>query len=294
MKHLCACFTLASCSHALADALPQEAPDSALCDTPDSQAPAQTALLQVAKSASLDMQLSQIRTQACATLVGTSFKSGAEAALDENGYRETAQLNCHHEMSFFVRREAMRQGFDICDLSDLHGFVHWYDNTNDAKTYAEMADEISRVATSHCPWLGRLGQPCPPKGPNCGDFPPCPAVFPPNSQPGAFALLNEEGYAAVARRCCRFEMEQFLRREIDRQGFFVCDEGGFLGLLHWYDCENDYQNYAHMVEEVNFGATKAPCLWLGPKGGACPPRAPNCPRVEEPEPTAHRRRTSCR
>jgi hypothetical protein len=235
-------------------------------------------------------------SHACAALAGKSYVSGSVALLSDVGYHQTAQLCCHHEMSLFVRREIARQGFDLCDESDLHGFVHWYDCSNDARTYMEMQNEIAGVIASHCPWLGRLSN-CPEKGQNCGNFPDCPVEFPEFSLSGGSAQLNEEGYTKVAQRCCRFEMEQFVRRVIDQQFFFVCDEGGLVGLLHWYDCVNDDQTYERLTQEIAFAQSGAPCPWLGKKGSDCPPRGPNCKSADGPEPdgpAAHRRRTSCR
>jgi hypothetical protein len=223
--------------------------------------------------------------------------SGAIAPLDENGYQQVAELCCHHEMSKFVRREIQRQGFQVCDLSDLHGFVHWYDCTDDRpKTFAEMTAEIAAVPSTACPWLG-TGEICPEKGPNCHDFPPCPETFPANSLPGATAPLDEAGYAAVALRCCHVEMEKYVTRIMDRLGFALCGpEGSLQGFLHWFDCPDDGQTYAKIEEGLRMGRSGLPplCPWLGGVGEPCPARGHNCPIVEVAEPEAHRRRTACR
>merc|ERR1719375_957707 len=115
------------------------------------------------KTCSYDLQGDQDGSKKCEHLEALgSFISGSVATLDEAGYQQTAELCCHHEMSLFVRREIARQGFDVCDLSDLHGFVHWYDCSKDSvrtderergddkKTYAELSAEIAGVMTS--PW----------------------------------------------------------------------------------------------------------------------------------------------
>jgi len=229
----------------------------------------------------------------CASLVGRKYVHGSKASLNENGYQQVAALCCHHEMSLFIRREIANQGLDICDLSDLHGFVHWYDCVTDGKTYLQLKEDISLVMSSHCPWLGHLPN-CPKKGKNCFDFGPCPTEFPEKSCAGSSAALSTGGYHAVALRCCHFEMEQFLRREIKRQGLVVCGESDLFGLLHWYDCPDDNQTYTHMKQEVKHAWRGSPCPWLAKTGDACPKRGPNCPVVEVPEPVAHRRRTSCR
>lgn len=232
----------------------------------------------------------------CASLKGKKYVSGREADLDEAGYQQTAKLCCHHEMSLFVRREIARQGFDVCDLSDLHGFVHWYDCSNDKKSYKEMKKEIAGVMDSACPWLGHLPK-CPKKDPeHCGRIAKCSATFPAKSQAGSTAPLTTAGYSAVALRCCQKDMEQFVRREIARQNFYVCDEGAFKGFLHWFDCSDDGQSYAKLKEGIVIARSGLPpmCPWLATKGGKCPPKGHNCPVVEVPEPAAHRRRQACR
>jgi len=237
----------------------------------------------------------------CSHLQGKKYTSGREAALDEAGYQQVAKLCCHHEMSLFVRREIARQGFDVCDLSDLHGFVHWYDCTkagaDDKKTYAEMRKEIAGVMKTACPWLGHLPF-CPKKDPvHCGRIATkCAGTPPANALAGSTAPLSTAGYAAVALRCCHNDMAKYVRREIDRQGFRVCDEGSFQGFLHWFDCTDDDQSYEALKEGLVIARSGLPpmCPWLGDVGQACPPTGHNCPVVEVPEPAAHRRRIACR
>merc|ERR1719326_1780814 len=257
----------------LVSAVPQVRAEDELqdkaCEVPDVQAPASSsALLQVqahkdaplshnallqteeareGRQCSYQLQGDQDGSKPCASLKGKKYISGRLATLDEAGYEETAELCCHHEMSLFVRREIARQGFDVCDLSDLHGFVHWYDCTNDKKTYGEMRKEIADVMGTACPWLGHLPN-CPRKDPeHCGRIASkCAAT--PNSLAGSTAPLSPQGYAAVAIRCCHRDMAQFVRREIDRQGFHVCDEGSFQGFLHWFDCTDDDQSYEALKE----------------------------------------------
>jgi len=256
------------------------------------------------KTCSYQLQGDQDGSQVCVHLQKlASYTSGASATLDQEGYEQTAELCCHHEMSLFVRREIERQGFDVCDLSDLHGFVHWYDCSNDMpKTFAEMQAEIAGVMTGNCPWLGHLPN-CPVKGENCYEFPSCqPESFPADSQAGSSALLDEAGYQAVAKRCCHTEMEQFVRRQIDAMGFQICEPAALQGYLHWFDCSSqtdkgdDHQTLEKLKEGLVMGRSGLPplCPWLGGVGEACPPTGHNCPVVEVPEPDAHRRRTACR
>jgi len=280
------------------------------------------------KTCSYELVGDQDGSTACAHLQElASFTSGADAALDEEGYQQTANLCCHHEMSLFVRREIEKQGFDVCDTSDLHGFVHWYDCSsdsertderragNDLKTFAQMQAEIAAVMTGACPWLGHLSN-CPVKGENCHEFPAChPEAFPADSEAGSSAPLDEAGYVAVAKRCCNKEMEPYVRRQIEAMGFQVCDDGSLQGFLHWFDCSSDdsvhdrfhahdefgdhfddAQTFQKLKEGLVMARSGLPplCPWLGDVGATCPPRGHNCPIVEVPEPAAHRRRSACR
>jgi len=285
------------------------------CEMPDAQVPSSSSsLLQAhakkedpdshksislsgeARTCSFQLVGDQDGSKPCASLKGKKFISGSAATLDEAGYQATAKLCCHHEMSLFVRREIASQGFDVCDLPDLHGFVHWYDCANDIKTYAEMKTEIAGVMTSACPWLGHLPN-CPAKDPvHCGVIAKCPATFPADSLPGDIAPLSAAGYTGVALRCCQSDMEKFILREIARQGFAVCDQGAFKGFLHWFDCKTDKQTYEQLEEGLVIARSGLPpmCPWLGDAGQACPPKGHNCPVVEVAEPAAHRRRSACR
>lgn len=247
-------------------------------------------------SCSYNLVGDQDGSKPCRKLKGKKYTSGRNATLDEDGYQETAKLCCHHEMSLFVRREIKRQKLEWCDLSDLHGFVHWYDCPNDKKTYKEMKEEIAGVIDTACPWLTKKGESCPKKDPvHCGVIAKS-CKKPAGSQAGSSAPLSQEGYAAVAKRCCHTEMEAFIRRQIKNQSFVVCDEGAFNGFLHWFDCTNDHQTFEQLEEGLVMARSGLPpmCPWLGSKRKACPPKGHNCPVVEVAEPAAHRRRYACR
>lgn len=299
MSQYIALFLLVTAScHAFAS---QEVQDEA-CEASDIQEPSGgSALLQLqaakdnATMCSYQLVGDQDGSKPCAKLSGKKYTSGKEATLDEAGYQQTAKLCCHHEMSLFVRREIKRQGLDVCDLSDLHGFVHWYDCPNDKKSYAEMKNEIAGVMSTPCPWLGHLPA-CPKRDPkHCGVVAES-SSSPAGSLAGDTAPLSEAGYAGVALACKNTEMEKFVRREIGRQNFHICDEGAFQGFLAWFDCKTDDQSYEKLKEGLVIARSGLPpmCPWLGSNGKECPPKGHNCPVVELPEPEAHRRRSACR
>lgn len=250
-----------------------------------------SALLQVRKAkvcaSSVESQANEDGSQPCAHSMGRAGP-GFTADLDEEGYQRTAKTCCHNQMRKFVQREIERQGLTICDLSDLHGFVHWYDCDNDDKTFAEMQAEIAGVEGSTCPWLATLAADCPrlKKGENCFDEKPCRDIPLPIGHPtGKSAELDEDGYAAVALRCCYSEMEEFVLREIGRQRFSVCDdawgEGSLQGFLRWFDCTDDGQTYEKLrqgIATARHGIAPL-CPWLTDRGLQCDPdrTGTNCP-----------------
>lgn len=155
-----------------------------------------------------------------------------------------------------------------------------------------MRSEISRVKSSVCPWLGHKPN-CPKKGENCGAFSRCSNVQVAGAQSGDTATLTENGYKAVALMCCKDDMEAYIRREITRQGYDVCDDAGLLGTVHWFDCDRDKRTYKELKQEIARAAT-GHCPWLG-KFPNCPPKGWNCVDWDTIQngAGAHRRRTHC-
>jgi len=61
---------------------------------------------------------------------------------------------------------------------------------------------------------------------------------------GAAAPLNEDGYGAVADRCCQAEMQEFIRRHMADLNLEVCEEAGMLGIVPYHSCEKGPQTFA--------------------------------------------------
>merc|ERR1719262_252305 len=52
------------------------------------------------------------------------------------------------------------------------------------------------------------------------------------------APFSEEGYQAVAEKCCTADMDTYIRRVIkEHLKWEICNEYGLLGLVPWYSCE---------------------------------------------------------
>merc|ERR1719181_2701650 len=54
---------------------------------------------------------------------------------------------------------------------------------------------------------------------------------------GAAAPLDENGYAAVADRCCQAEMEAFMSRAAFDLNIELCQQGGMEGMAPFHTCE---------------------------------------------------------
>jgi hypothetical protein len=86
--------------------------------------------------------------------------------------------------------------------------------------------------------------------------------------------LPPEDYNKTVEKCCVTDMMEFIREEIEKQGFFVCSEGSLAGMAIWHDCANDNSSYAGVLAGIEKGKT-GKCKWIG--------NDPNCdkPPVEE-------------
>jgi len=77
---------------------------------------------------------------------------------------------------------------------------------------------------------------------------------------GASADLTEGGYVAVASSCCVAEMEEFARRVVADLDLVICDEGGLSGTVGFHTCENGWQSFAKLSEDIKNGQ-HGQCAW---------------------------------
>jgi len=100
---------------------------------------------------------------------------------------------------------------------------------------------------------------------------------------GAAAPLSEDGYAAVADRCCQAEMLEFIRRQVVNQGFEVCNEDGLTGIAPWHSCSKGPQTFDALTADLLKDSADR-CRWLAPTG-SCAARPADCPEfTTEPIP----------
>jgi len=94
---------------------------------------------------------------------------------------------------------------------------------------------------------------------------------------GAAAPLNEEGFSAVADRCCDAEMKEFITRVIFHNNLQVCEESGLLGFIPWHSCGAVERSFVKLETQLLQAATST-CPWVQNIGAACEalPGPPAC------------------
>jgi len=99
---------------------------------------------------------------------------------------------------------------------------------------------------------------------------------------GAAAPLNEEGYSAVADRCCQAEMQVFIRRHMSDLNLEVCDDAGLLGIVPYHSCEKGPQTFAKLTADL-LADSISRCTWLAESVNqtgvdSCKPPPEDCPK----------------
>jgi len=92
---------------------------------------------------------------------------------------------------------------------------------------------------------------------------------------GAGAPLNEEGYFAVADRCCQAEMKVFISRQVLNLGLEICDENGLHGIVPYHSCEAGPQTFAKLTADLLENVERR-CTWIA-KDGECKLKPEDCP-----------------
>jgi len=94
---------------------------------------------------------------------------------------------------------------------------------------------------------------------------------------GAAAPLDQEGYAAVADRCCHAEMAEFIRRQALNLNLEVCDADGLKGITPFHSCEAGPLTFDALSSNLLDDSVKT-CTWVAPTGQCKPyPGPPTCP-----------------
>jgi len=109
----------------------------------------------------------------------TDHSVGANASIDEPGYKQVKKANCFAMMKRYIRRVAGTNGYHICNEGGLTGLVHFYFRPGSDGNYSWLVQEITDSSTKECPWVVKNDLDCPKfldKGKCSG--PPTPAIKP--------------------------------------------------------------------------------------------------------------------
>eukprot|EP00928_Gymnodinium_smaydae_P073349 TRINITY_DN56567_c0_g1_i1.p1 TRINITY_DN56567_c0_g1~~TRINITY_DN56567_c0_g1_i1.p1 ORF type:complete len:410 (-),score=84.23 TRINITY_DN56567_c0_g1_i1:159-1388(-) len=84
-------------------------------------------------------------TQAAQPHVSVSPLPGAEAPLNQTGYRAVVELRDNDEMKTFIRRVAKDEGLQIMNEGALSGFARYYSGVCARQSYAALVKELHNV-----------------------------------------------------------------------------------------------------------------------------------------------------
>jgi len=101
---------------------------------------------------------------------------------------------------------------------------------------------------------------------------------------GAAAPLSEDGYAAVADRCCQAEMRHFIERQIINLGLETCEEAGLYGIVPYHSCEKGPQTFDKLSADLLQDSLER-CTWIA-QAGQCKPIPEDCEKFSGIQPLA--------
>merc|ERR1719440_315478 len=106
--------------------------------------------------------------------------TGLTATLDEAGFREVQALRCPHPCMFdFIQRVIEQEGYSVCHMSGLAGFVIWFDAPEDGTSYLDLVNALHNAATTEdtvynraaCSFLRAGSDKCTDLPPGCPGWP---------------------------------------------------------------------------------------------------------------------------
>lgn len=99
---------------------------------------------------------------------------------------------------------------------------------------------------------------------------------------GAAAPLTNDGYLAVADRCCQGEMIQFIERAAMELNLDVCNAAGLRGIVPYHSCAEGPQSFEALNANLLHDSEQR-CKWLAPAGqcASVPADCPEFPGTEE-------------
>jgi len=160
--------------------------------------------------------------------------------LDEAGYQSVAELKDDEEMKQFILRVVEDYDCKIEHDGGLMGIVPWFSGTTAVQSLEKLNESLLfAVLANGERWISYKNT---------------------AGVTGADVSLDLEGYVDVAIIRSAGEMETFARRVAEQMGIKVTDDGGFAGMIKYYDGSATFQSFDKLREEIR-SAAASPNAW---------------------------------
>jgi hypothetical protein len=172
---------------------------------------------------------------------------GKRASLNEDGYKQVANIKDDKEMTEFIHRVVDKYDLKVQEEAGLQGLVPWFSGTTSVQNMEQLENTVlyAVLTSSKKPWI----------------------VYK-NSEHvnGDTAELNSVGYVKIAAMKDDSQMQSFARRTCDKLGINIINKDGFAGMVRYYSGTDNFQSFDKLQNEIK-SAAKAPNSWASPKEG---------------------------
>jgi hypothetical protein len=165
---------------------------------------------------------------------------GGTASLDEAGYKSVAELKDDEEMKQFILRVVEDYDCKVDKMGGLMGIVPWFSGTTAVQSLEKLNESLLfAVLANGERWISFRNT---------------------AGVTGADVPLDLEGYVEVAIIRSAGETEKFARRLAEQMGIEITREGGFEGMIKYYDGSATFQSFDKLREEMR-SAAASPNTW---------------------------------
>lgn len=192
--------------------------------------------------------------------------NGTMAALSSAGYKLVAASGSRVQMYHFVKRVLAQENLVAVNEGDLQGLLPYYSGECRVQSYRALVREL-RAATedTHCraAWIRSAPESAllevaahAGKTRMQGSSRLLAQAVAAGLHPGLEVQLNQHGYRQIVATRNSTEMQFFIRRVAEDEGFSVKDEGAVEAASKFHSGECDSQSFKKLVREVREGATR--------------------------------------
>jgi len=205
--------------------------------------------------------------------------NGTMAKLSSAGYKLVAASGSRVQMYNFVKRVLAQENLVVENEGDLQGMLPYYSGECRVQSYHALVKEL-RAATedTHCrsAWITSAPQSLlleetahtsrkqrQMRASSHTEI----AVSTAGLHLGLEVQLNEHGYRSLVATRNSTEMQFFIRRVVEDEGFAITDNGAVAPMSKFHSGECDSQSFKKLVKEVREGVARKPLCggpWLAP------------------------------